>query len=138
MHHIVPPLYMEDDVIENMLEENHLLVENPEDKNQYFNITVGMEVLTDGKNLYYQGSGICIDQTDNEVSLGDQIASRAMLLLFDYKNIKSVSTLRGMEPNLGFSNFEEKLEDDEDEMLNLRYTVFTRKHLENLISQAVR
>ena len=128
---------MEDEVIENMLEGNYLLVENPEDKNQTFNITVGMDILTDGKNLYYQGSGICIDQTDNEVSLGDQIASRAMLLLFDYKNIKSVSTLRGMEPNLGFSNFEEKLEDDEDEMLNLRYTVFTREHLENLISQAV-
>ena len=137
VHHIVPPLNFSNDLIEAMLENNYFIVQSPENPNHTFSVPVGSLVLTDGKNLYHRGGNICIDQSDDAVSLGDQIASRAMVLLHDYKNIQTVSTLRGMESNLGYSNFEEKYEGDEDEVLSLRYTQLTREHLETLVSQSV-
>lgn len=50
--------------------------------------------VTDGKNDYYIGGSICIDQSESNVSLGDQLASRAMLVLNDKANAKNVSTMR--------------------------------------------
>jgi len=137
IHHIVPTLHYPQELIEDMLLHNYYTVLNPDSPAHKFTVNVGSNVLTDGKNLYYRGGNICIDQSDNEISLGDQIASRAMVLLNDYKNIHTVSTLRGMESNLGFRNFEEIYEGDNNEMLNLWYTTFTREHLVALISQSV-
>ena len=137
IHHIVPPLNYTQELIKDMLQDNYYTVYNPVRLSQKFTVKVGSNVLTDGKNLYYRGGNICIDQSDDSVSLGDQIASRAMVLLNDYNNIGTVSTLRGMEPNLGYRNFEEQYEGDENEMLSLRYTTFTREHLVALISQSV-
>jgi len=50
--------------------------------------------VSDGKNIYYIGGSICIDQAQTNVSLGDQLASRAMLVLNDKANAKNVSTMR--------------------------------------------
>lgn len=50
--------------------------------------------VTDGKNIYYVGGSICIDQAQTNVSLGDQLTSRAMMVLNDKANAKNVSTMR--------------------------------------------
>jgi len=68
-------------------------------------------LLTDGHNLYYRTGSICIDQAEQKISLGDQIASRTMLLMNDVDNLGSVSTLRGYEKNFGKERNKEVLAD---------------------------
>lgn len=69
------------------------------------------KLLTDGQNFYYRTGNICIDQSENNISLGDQIASRTMLLMNDIDNINSVSTLRGFEKEFGKERNKEVLVD---------------------------
>ncbi|MAP53711.1 MAG: hypothetical protein CL605_02285 [Altibacter sp.] len=69
------------------------------------------QIYSDGKNLYRSLGSICIDQTESRVSVGDQIASRVMVLINDKKNIDSVSTLRGYDKYFGKKRFEEDFKD---------------------------
>ena len=69
------------------------------------------KVLTDGHNIYSRAGNICIDQSDSNISLGDQIASRTMLLMNDIDNIDSVSTLRGFAKEFGKERNKEVLVD---------------------------
>lgn len=67
--------------------------------------------LTDGCNLYRMGGSICIDQKDNQISLGDQIASRSLLLINDVDNIDTVSTLRHYKTKLNNPRHKEVFKD---------------------------
>lgn len=68
-------------------------------------------VLTDGVNIYNRGGSICIDQTENNISLGDQIASRSLLLVNDIDNVDKVSTLRGFNKYMGMPRNKESITD---------------------------
>ena len=71
----------------------------------------GTHALTDGKNFYTTGGSICIDQTESNISLGDQIASRSLLLVNDIDNVDKVSTLRNYDKYMGRKRNEESLTD---------------------------
>ena len=52
----------------------------------------------EGKTVYFYARGpICIDNQENDVSIGDQLAGRALALINDVHSIRNVSTLRGMD-----------------------------------------
>jgi len=80
--------------------------------------------LTDGVNIYSRGGSICIDQTESNISLGDQIASRSLLLVNDIDNINKVSTLRGFDKFMGMPRNKESITDG---VLSLRPISIDRK-----------
>lgn len=88
----------------------------------------GTHALTDGKNFYTTGGSICIDQTENNISLGDQIASRSLLLVNDIDNVDKVSTLRGYDKYMGRKRNEESLTDG---VLSLRTIPIDRETIIN-------
>jgi len=88
----------------------------------------GNHALTDGKNFYTMGGSICIDQTESNISLGDQIASRSLLLVNDIDNVDKVSTLRGYNKYMGKPRNEESLTDG---VLSLRTIPINRKTIIN-------
>ena len=52
----------------------------------------------EGKTVFFYARGpICIDNQENDVSIGDQLAGRALALINDVHSIQNVSTLRGMD-----------------------------------------
>jgi len=59
----------------------------------------GYSILTgkrDGKDVYFVAEGpICIDNQESDVSLGDQLAGRALALLNDVHSKQNISTLGG-------------------------------------------
>lgn len=73
--------------------------------------TVAGTPVTDGKNEYAIGGSICIDQSESNVSLGDQLASRAMLVLNDKANAQNVSTMRGFSFDAEVPRHEEVITD---------------------------
>lgn len=82
--------------------------------------------LTDGQNFYTTGGSICIDQTESNISLGDQIASRTLLLVNDVDNVDKVSTLRGYGKYMGMPRNQESLTDG---VLSLRTIPVNRETL---------
>ena len=51
----------------------------------------------EGKTVFFYARPICIDNQENDVSIGDQLAGRALALINDVHSIRNVSTLRGMD-----------------------------------------
>ena len=88
----------------------------------------GPAALTDGKNFYTTGGSICIDQTESNISLGDQIASRSLLLVNDIDNVDKVSTLRGYAKYMGMARNKESLTDG---VLSLRTIPIDRETIIN-------
>lgn len=88
---------------------------------------VSLGYLTDGKfsprgsyivgerdgeqQLFYCEGPICIDNTQNDVSIGDQLAGRALALLNDVHSFNNVSTLRTYQ-KYKYGNTEERGEFD--------------------------
>lgn len=75
--------------------------------------TLGLRhsTLTDGRNFYMTTGSICIDQTESNISLGDQIASRTLLLVNDIDNVEKVSTLRNYSKYMGMPRNKESFTD---------------------------
>ena len=66
------------------------------------NATLGNQSILDKNKVFFWGP-ICIDQTNIDVSLGDQYAARALALLNDEASMNMVSTLRsysGYKPHI--------------------------------------
>jgi len=95
-----------------------------------FSASVGSLAYTDGKNYYLLGGSICIDQMDYNISLGDQIASRSLLLMSDKSNLDKVSTLRGYGKSMDLPRNKEVINDG---LLTLRRVELTTKTLESLL-----
>ena len=49
------------------------------------------------QQLFYCEGPICIDNAQNDVSIGDQLAGRALALLNDVHSFKNISTLRSYQ-----------------------------------------
>lgn len=119
MAHVIRPL---EDEIKSVLERS--IIVSVEEFNEIMQEWLGRRTtfLTDGYNLYYRTGSICIDQTETNISIGDQIASRTMLLMNDVDNINSVSTLRGYEKEFGKDRNEEVLVDGVFSLRNITYS----------------
>lgn len=94
-------------------------------------VSHGRAAYTDGLNFYLLGGSICIDQMDNNISLGDQIASRSLLLMNDVDNISKVSTLQGFGKSMGAPRNKEVIKDG---MLVLRQVNLTDEDLRKLLA----
>ena len=95
-----------------------------------FSISEGGLAYTDGENYYLLGGSICIDQMDYNISLGDQIASRSLLLMSDKSNLDKVSTLRGYAKSMDLPRNKEVINDG---LLTLRRVELTTETLESLL-----
>jgi len=95
-----------------------------------FSTSEGGLAYTDGENYYLLGGSICIDQMDYNISLGDQIASRSLLLMSDKSNLDKVSTLRGYGKSMDLPRNKEVINDG---LLTLRRVELTTKTLESLL-----
>ena len=99
---------------------------------QVYSINEKSSVYSDGENYYMLGGSICIDQMDSEISLGDQIASRSLLLMSDKDNIKKVSTLNGYARSMDLPRNQEVVKDG---LLTLRPVKFTAEDGKKLTRQ---
>lgn len=113
----------------NLVEDNTQYAIINENGSGIFSVGEGTNAYTDGKNYYILGGSICIDQMDFNISLGDQIASRSLLLMSDVNNLDKVSTLRGMGSSMGLPRNKEVIEDG---LLTLRPVELTTKILRRL------
>ena len=89
---------------------------------QRYSVSEDSMVYTDGKNYFMLSGSICIDQMDYNISLGDQIASRSLLLMSDKDNIDKVSTLNGFARSMDLPRTQEVIKDG---LLTLRQVKFT-------------
>jgi len=92
------------------------------DGRQLISLNESSKVFFDGEHHYMLGGNICIDQMDSNISLGDQIASRSLLLMSDKDNINKVSTLNGYAR---YMDLPRNLEVVHDGLFTLRPVEFT-------------
>ena len=90
--------------------------------NRRYTVSEDSMVYTDGENYFMLSGSICIDQMDYNISLGDQIASRSLLLMSDKDNINKVSTLTGFARSMDLPRTQEVIKDG---LLTLRQVQFT-------------
>ena len=102
------------------------------DNRRIFSAREGSVAYTDGENYYMLGGSICIDQMEHNISLGDQIASRSLLLMSDKLNLDKVSTLKGYGRSMDLPRNKEVIKDG---LLTLRRVELTTETLESLLQQ---
>ncbi len=99
---------------------------------QIYSFNEKSDIYSDDENYYMVGGNICIDQMDNDISLGDQIASRSLLLMSDKDNINKVSTLNGYASSMDLPRNQEVIKDG---LLTLRPVKFTEEDGDKLTQQ---
>ena len=117
------------DLVEVQVNDKTTFHVQDKEKRRIQAVAVDSWVYTDGINYFGLSGSICIDQMEHNISLGDQIASRSLLLMSDKDNINKVSTLNGFARSMDLPRNQEVIKDGLLNLWQVQFTLATGRKL---------